>query len=154
MIRLATLDDLPRLIEVSLAAFDSVTWARRVERDFGPLKGQDWQARWRRRVEKAFREQTFLVLEEGGRVVGYACGALDEVIGLGHIDILAVEPSAQGRGHGRTLLRAIEEHFAAQGAGHVTLESLTDNETANTLYRREGYRAMAQHFNWFKKLGQ
>jgi len=50
------------------------------------------------------------------------------------------------------LRRAIEEHFAAQGAGHVTLESLTDNETATGLYQREGYRAMAQHINWFKKL--
>jgi len=57
-----------------------------------------------------------------------------------------------GQGHGRRLLRAFEDHFRALGATYLTLESLTDNETANALYRQEGYQVLAQHFNWFKKL--
>ncbi|HYM09547.1 MAG TPA: GNAT family N-acetyltransferase [Bryobacterales bacterium] len=145
--------DLPRIIEVSLAAFETVTWQRTVDRTFGPLQGLDWRERWRRRMEKAFQEETFLVLEENQQILGYACGTVDTAIGLGHIDILAVDPAARGRGCGRHLLSTMEELFRSQGATHVTLESLVDNETANSLYRRTGYQQLAQHINWFKKLG-
>ena len=151
-VRLATSADLPRLIEVSLASFGPITWQRTVDRLFGPLNGHDWRNRWKRRVEKAMQEQTILVLEENGGILGYGCGTLDSALGLGHIDILAIDPAAQGKGHGRRLLRAMEGHFQRQGATHVTLESLADNETANSLYERHGYQRLAQHINWFKKL--
>ncbi len=151
-IRPATPTDLPRLIDLSLASFGPITWQRAVDRSFGPLNGHDWQARWRRRVEKAAAEQTILVLEEDGALLGYACGSLDPDLRLAHVDILAVDPSAQGKGYGRRLLRAMEDHFRAQGAEHLTLESLIDNEVANSLYERRGYQRLAQHINWFKKL--
>lgn len=151
-IRFGTPEDLPRLIEVSLASFGEITWQRTVDRLFGPLNGHDWRERWRRRVEKAMREQTFLVLVENGEILGYACGTVDGAIGVGHLDILAVDPPAQGKGFGRRLLRAIQEYFLSQGATHITFESLVDNETANSLYRKEGFHQVASHFNWFKKI--
>jgi len=152
IIRLAVPQDLPRLVEVSLASFGEVTWQRAVDRVFGPLNGRDWRDRWRLRVEKALQEQTILVLERGSELLGYACGTVDPAVGLGHIDILAVDPSVQGQGCGRRLLRAMEDYFLSQDAGHVSLEALVENDTANSLYRREGYRQMACHINWFKKL--
>lgn len=152
MIRPSLPNDLPRLIEVSLAAFGTVTWQRAVDQHFGPLHGLDWRERWRRRVERAFREQTFLVLEEGGRIMGYACGTMDAASGLGHLDILAVDPVHQGHGYGRRLLYAFENWVRSQGGAHLTLESLADNETANALYRREGYQTLANHLNWFKRI--
>jgi ribosomal protein S18 acetylase RimI-like enzyme len=152
MIRRGTPEDLPRLIEISLAAFGSVTWQRHVDRLFGPLNGLDWRARWRLRVERAMHEQTFLVLVEEGRIAGYACGTADQAAGLGHLDILAVDPAFQGRGCGRRLLHAFEKWVRSEGGSHLTLESLTDNEPANALYRREGFVQVASHFNWFKKI--
>jgi ribosomal protein S18 acetylase RimI-like enzyme len=152
MLRFAAAGDLPRLIEVSLAAFGAITWQRAVDARFGPLQGLDWRERWRRRVERAFQEQTFLVLVDGDQIVGYACGAFDGAIGLGHLDILAVDPACQGKGHGRRLLHAFEDWVRSQGGSHLTLESLTGNETANEFYRKEGYEALASHFNWFKKI--
>jgi len=152
--RLATPADLPRLVEISLASFGAITWQRTVDRLFGPLNGHDWQERWRRRVETVLREQTILVLEESGEILGYASGTVDEALGLGHLEILAVDAAAQGKGHGRRLLQDFERHCFSRGARHLTLESLTDNEPANELYRREGYQAVAQHFNWFKKIGE
>jgi len=151
-IRFATAEDLPRLIEVSLASFGEITWQRTVDRLFGPLNGYDWRDRWRRRVERALAEQTFLAAVENERIVGYACGTVDRSLGLSHIDILAVDPAAQGRGHGRRLLSAILDYFRSQGATHVTLESLVDNEAANALYRKEGFHQVASHFNWFRKI--
>ena len=144
--------DLPRLIEVSLASFAPITWQRAVDEKFGLLNGHDWQDRWRRRVEKALREQTILVLEAEGAVLGYACGTVDAALGLAHLDILAVDPAAQGRGAGRLLLREAERYFASRGATHLTLESLNTNVAANALYQAEGYCTLACHWNWFKKL--
>ena len=152
MIRPATAADLPRLVEISLASFGPITWQRAIDEKFGPLHGHDWQDRWHRRVEKAFQAQDFLVLEEDGRLLGYACGVVDPAIALGHLDILCIDPAGQGRGLGRLLLRAIQQHFASQGATHVTLESLTDNHTASALYRAEGFEILANHWNWFKKI--
>lgn len=152
MIRPATAADLPRLIEVSLASFGPITWQRAIDEKFGPLQGHDWQDRWRRRVATALQEQDFLVLEEDSQLLGYACGVVDPVTALGHLDILCIDPAAQGRGFGRLLLRAIQQHFASQGATHVTLESLTGNDTANALYRAEGFEILANHWNWFKKI--
>lgn len=151
-IRFASPADLPRITEVALAAFGPITWQVTIDRLYGPLNGHDWRERWKQRMEKAFAEQTILVLEEGNAIVGFACGDLNEAFGLAHIDILAVDPAAHGKGYGRTLLQAIEDHFASLGARHVTLESLADNEVANSLYDRSGYQRVAHHVNWFKKL--
>jgi ribosomal protein S18 acetylase RimI-like enzyme len=152
MIRLGTPEDLPRLIEVSLASFGTVTWQRAVDARFGPLQGIDWRERWRRRVERAMQDQTFLVLVEEGQIAGYACGTFEPAVGLGHLDILAVDPAHQGKGYGRRLLYGFEDWVRSQGGSHLTLESLTDNETANELYRKEGYEVLASHLNWFKKI--
>jgi ribosomal protein S18 acetylase RimI-like enzyme len=152
MIRLGTPDDLPRLIEVSLASFGTVTWQRTVDSVFGPLNGLDWRERWRRRVERAMQEETFFVLVEDDRVAGYACGTVDPAIGVGHLDILAVDPACQGKGHGRQLLHAFQDWLRSQGAAHLTFESLTDNDAANHLYLKEGFQAVASHYNWFKKI--
>lgn len=152
MIRPATAADLPRLVEISLASFGPITWQRAIDEKFGPLRGHDWQDRWRLRVEKAWQDQDFLVLEEDGQLRGYACGVVDAAVALGHLDILCIDPAAQGRGLGHLLLRAIQQHFAARGATHVTLESLSHNDTANALYRAEGFAVLANHWNWFKKI--
>ena len=151
-IRMAVLSDLPRLVELSLASFGPITWQRTVDRVFGPLNGHDWRDRWTRRVKKIMQEQTILVLEQDGVIVGYACGTVDQVLGLGHIEILAVDPAWMGKGYGRRVLQVMEEHFLSQGAAHVTLESLLGNETANSLYSKQGYQQVASHINWFKKL--
>lgn len=152
-IRPANAEDLPRLVEVCLASFGTITWQRKVDEQFGPLNRYDWRERWKRRVVKAFTDQQFLVLVEEGAILGCACGTVDKTTGLGHLDILAIDPAAQGKGRGKALLRAMEDFFASQGATHVTLESLVDNEAANALYRKEGFQPIASHYNWFKKIG-
>src|ERR1051326_593832 len=123
-IRLATPADLPRITEIALAAFGSITWQVTIDRLYGPLNGHDWQARWVARMEKAFREQMIFVLEDDGAILGFACGTLNKTFGLGNIDILAVDPVSHGNGHGRQLLKAIEDQFSSLGATHVQLESL------------------------------
>ncbi|MEU6716636.1 GNAT family N-acetyltransferase [Nonomuraea sp. NPDC046802] len=58
----------------------------------------------------AERQWTALATDDG--VVLASMGQGD----TGHVDLLAVHPSAQGRGQGRALVRAAEEWLRAQGA--------------------------------------
>jgi ribosomal protein S18 acetylase RimI-like enzyme len=152
MIRRATREDFTAVTDVALASFAAVTWQRTVDELYGPLNGHDWQARWRRRMERALREQVCLVLESSGQIIGFACGWVDSALSLAHLDLIGITPAAQGQGHGRRLLRAMEEAFRAQGAAFLTLESLIANDTANALYKAEGFLQVASHWNWFKKI--
>jgi ribosomal protein S18 acetylase RimI-like enzyme len=52
---------------------------------------------------------------------------------------LAVLPAHRGRGVGRALLAAAEEHARARGCCKLTLEVQDDNVPARTLYRRFGF---------------
>jgi ribosomal protein S18 acetylase RimI-like enzyme len=56
-----------------------------------------------------------------------------------NIHDLAVLPPYRGRGIGRALLRAAEEHARLQGCCRLTLEVLESNAGARALYRRFGF---------------
>ncbi|TDC01062.1 GNAT family N-acetyltransferase [Nonomuraea longispora] len=60
--------------------------------------------------------RTWTALTTDGGVVMASMSATDPA---GHIDLLAVHPSAQGQGRGRALVRAAEEWLAGQGARQV-----------------------------------
>jgi GNAT superfamily N-acetyltransferase len=81
----------------------------------------------------------FLVAFEDGEPV--ACGGVrrhDD--GVGEIKRMYVAPGARGRGHSRTLLRALED--AARGLGYhaLVLESGLRQPEALSLYESAGYR--------------
>ncbi|MFC4534673.1 GNAT family N-acetyltransferase [Sphaerisporangium dianthi] len=52
---------------------------------------------------------------------GVVFASLSAAEGVGHVDLLAVRPAAQGRGLGRTLLRAAEDWLRERGAGEARL---------------------------------
>ncbi|WP_188186846.1 GNAT family N-acetyltransferase [Nonomuraea sp. SYSU D8015] len=54
------------------------------------------------------------ILAKDGGIVMASLSAKDPAVG--HLDLLAVHPSAQGRGHGRELVLAAEEWLRGQGA--------------------------------------
>ncbi len=56
-----------------------------------------------------------------------------------NIHDLAVLPQHRGKGVGRALLRAVEEHARRRGCCRLTLEVRDDNTTGRTLYRRVGF---------------
>ena len=78
----------------------------------------------------------------------------DEVLGLGfarlkpellsaepsaHLEVLAVDEKAQGRGVGRLLMAAIEKAVYARGARTLTLHVFAANSRARRLYDGLGY---------------
>ncbi len=67
-----------------------------------------------------------------------------------YVDELFVHPDFQGKGHGKQLLHAAEEHCVKNGLAGVTL--LTDkNMPANAFYEQNGY-ATADHVIFLYKV--
>ena len=133
-------------------SFEPITWFRKVDERFGPLNGIPWRERWQGRMRSALAEQTVLVGELDGEIVAYASGTIDAGVGLGFIDLLAVDRRFQGRGYGREMLRGMLAYMKEQGCGHVNLDCLEDNAAGNSLYRSEGFVDMAHSVRWMIKL--
>ncbi|HEX5102555.1 MAG TPA: GNAT family N-acetyltransferase [Pirellulaceae bacterium] len=151
--RLATPADQPDIERLVLAAFEPITWQKKLDARFGPLNGHDWQARWRQRLEKIFATQIVLVGETAsGELAAVATATIDREAKLGFIDVLAVSRDQQGQGLGRAMLRAAMEHLRSLGCQYVNLDCLTDNESGNALYASEGFAEVARHVRWFRKI--
>jgi ribosomal protein S18 acetylase RimI-like enzyme len=147
--RPAEFPDLERMV---IEAFEPITWMKKLDERIGPLNGQDWRARWRRRMQPVFQSQAILVGEENGEVVAFASAAIDADAALGLIDLLAVRQGRQGQGVGRQMLRAMMAHLKQQGCRYVNLECLTDNAAGNALYASEGFTEVARQIRWFREL--
>ena len=108
--------------------------------------GEPLSADVRRRLIPALRELrhalVFLAVSDG-RPVGVATCFFGfstfKACPLLNVHDLAVIPSHRGRGVGRRLLAAAEEHARARGCCKLTLEVQEDNLPARALYARFGF---------------
>jgi ribosomal protein S18 acetylase RimI-like enzyme len=64
-----------------------------------------------------------------------------------HIEVLAVEPAAEGRGIGRGLLEAVEKWAKGRGYRRMTLNVFHTNTRARALYERAGYEPETLHYH-------
>ncbi len=73
-----------------------------------------------------------------------------------NIHDLAVSPGARGRGAGRALLQAAQQHATDRGCCKLTLEVREDNHGARRLYRDFGFESQNDtphsHLFWVKPL--
>jgi ribosomal protein S18 acetylase RimI-like enzyme len=106
-----------------LAAEPPVDVAERVERFRGTVESPGTARLW--------------VLEDGGRVVGYL-GSEETVPGVFSFG-MAILPEARGRGGGRALVRALDEHATRCGAHKLWLETWTDNAGGIAFYAATGF---------------
>jgi GNAT superfamily N-acetyltransferase len=97
-----------------------------------------------------------LLAYDGGRPV--ACGSLRLLDAeTAEIKRMFVAPSARGRGHARTMLRALEDEARARGCARVVLDTAAPLAEAAALYLAEGYREIAPYNDnpfaarWFDK---
>ena len=150
--RLARSAEFPQIEEMVISSFEPITWAKKLDARMGPLNGRDWRSRWQTRMRHIFETQIILVGEAAGEMAAMASGTLDRETALAYIDLLAVDGRFRRRGYGREMLRGMMDHMQSLGARYVNLDCLTDNHTANALYRAEGFEEVARHIRWFRKL--
>ena len=77
---------------------------------------------------------------DGDRVVGYTTAVVRD--GGGHINRIAVDTVAQGRGVGRALLADINGQLALRGVTRITLNTQRSNVASQRLYRSAGFRVL------------
>ena len=66
------------------------------------------------------------------------------------VQTIAVAPSAQGRGVGTRLLRALTARAARSGARSLLLEVRADNAAAIALYEREGFERISVRRRYYQ----
>jgi ribosomal protein S18 acetylase RimI-like enzyme len=84
----------------------------------------------------------FTVAAVGQSQVGYCYCSVDS--GHGHLVRMAVHPTWQGQGIGTRLLADAMRFFRAAGARRITLNTQEENERAQWLYRRFGFRLIGR----------
>ena len=103
--------------------------------------------RWRNSVDTLTRWKEVVpffvvgVVEES--VVGCCCCSVIEP-GHGYLIRMAVHPSWQGRGVGTRLVAETVRFFGRAGARRITLNTQEENERAQRLYRKFGFRLMGR----------
>lgn len=150
MIRRMRPEELDRLIEITVAAFDGVSIDQRIDQTFGPITLKDW--RWRKEqavVQDWEREpEGIFVAELQGQVVGGVTTWHDPAAGIGYIPNLAIDAAYRGQGIGRQLLEFALAHFRELGLKVARIETLAHNETGNHLYRSVGFEEVARQIHF------
>jgi ribosomal-protein-alanine N-acetyltransferase len=86
--------------------------------------------------------------DESGALLGYA--GLMHSGAEGDVQTIAVAPSAQGRGVGARLLRALLTEAARRGCTSMMLEVRADNAGAIALYERFGFERISVRRGYYQ----
>jgi GNAT superfamily N-acetyltransferase len=87
-------------------------------------------------------EYRFLLFEENGRVLGFACfGSASMAQGSYDLYWMVVAQDARRRGVGREILLAVEQQLRSEGARLIRLETagIDSYSAARAFYERTGY---------------
>ena len=92
-----------------------------------------------------------VVLERGDYVVGY--GILSVAAGEAHILNLCIDPLYRGLGYGERLLEDILARAREAEVKEVLLEVRPSNAAALALYRKKGFRKVANRPSYYQARG-
>lgn len=123
-IRLFTLDDLNRVMEIEHASFTVDAYTKE---DFKKLHDH--------------HPGEFFVAESCREVFGYIAGSISDDVG--EIDSIGVDPRFRGAGIGRKLTQVLLERFRKSGVRKWLLEVRITNDDAIGLYKGFGFRIVS-----------
>ena len=131
--RVASLEDLDAIMALERASFPSDAWSDAMMRE-----------------ELASPHGWYVVVEEAGRLIGYA--GLRAARGAADADIqtITIAAGGRGRGRGRALLTTLLEEAARRGVRDVFLEVRADNPVAQTLYSSEGFVEVGRRARYYQ----
>lgn len=131
--RAATLEDLPAIMALERASFPTDAWSDAMMRE-----------------ELASPHGWYVVVEEAGRLIGYAGLRAPHGAQDADIQTIAIASGARGRGRGRALLRGLLEEAARRGVAAVYLEVRADNPVAHALYVSEGFAEVGRRPRYYQ----
>jgi GNAT superfamily N-acetyltransferase len=146
LLRAARPDDEATLLELTrrLALFQPPAWRTREEivlADHPILVGA---------LRHPAEDTSIVVAELGGTIAGFVFSTTkqDYFTGHdhGHIEVLTVAESAEGKGVGRALLQAAEAWAKGRGYPHITLNVFAVNKRARAIYEHSGYGQETVHY--------
>jgi GNAT superfamily N-acetyltransferase len=130
-LRSATIDDLDAIVAITNHAFLAEQFCVTGDR----TDAAD--------IRQRFTAGRFFVIDEApdrARLAGSVYCAVDGT--RGYLGLLAVHPAAQGRGHARTLLAAVEQHCRDAGCNFLDITVVNVRADLFPLYAKLGFAAM------------
>jgi ribosomal-protein-alanine N-acetyltransferase len=125
-----TLDDIPAVLEIEVASFQS-TWPPNAF------------ANELRDNKLAF----YFVGRLDGRIVAY--GGIWVILEDSHVTTIAVMPELRGQRLGEEMLVQLLDEAIARGASWITLEVRESNEPAQRLYRKYGFTVVSTRRGYY-----
>jgi len=139
VVRPAEVDDAPAIARVHVAAWRT-TYGGLLPDDFlSSLDQAGYEERWARTLREA--PDRVYVAQDRDEVVGFASGGREragESGYAGELYAIYVLREAQGRGHGRRLVRAVARGLAEMALPDMIVWVLRDNRKARDFYERLG----------------
>ena len=141
LIRSARTEDAPRLLEIYSYYVQNTAISFEIE---VPSENE-----FRSRIENTLKKYPYLVLEEGGRIEGYAYAGVFKNRAAYDCSVelsIYIDASSAGRGYGRKLYKALEEKLKKQGitnlyaciASPITEDEYLDNNSEE-FHRHMGF---------------
>ncbi|HZU19377.1 MAG TPA: GNAT family N-acetyltransferase [Candidatus Dormibacteraeota bacterium] len=110
------------------------------DRFLAAMRVDEYTERWHRMLAGRSGGHVTFVVEEAGRVVGFASGGREreDRPRRGELYAIYLLPEARGRGHGRALVRAVAASLRDQGLTSLIVWVLRDNHPARAFYEHLG----------------
>jgi ribosomal protein S18 acetylase RimI-like enzyme len=139
VVRQAEVGDAPAIAHVHVAAWRTSYRGLLADDFLSSLDQAGYEERWRRTLGEG--SDRVYVAEDRDEVVGFASGGREragETGYTGELYAIYVLHEAQGRGHGRRLVRAVAGGVAEMGLTDMIVWVLRDNRKARDFYERLG----------------
>ena len=124
--------DIPVLVGLELELFAADSWSE-----------QSWWAELAARPRRSY-----VVVEQGGALVGYA--GVDHGGEVADVMTIAVAPTAQGQGLGTVLMDWLIDAARRGGAEHLMLEVRANNVAAHKLYSTKGFELLTVRRRYYQ----
>ena len=154
-IRLFQPEDLPRLQEVTVQTFGSVSIDRNIEEQFGAFGNGDWSVRKAAAIAEDCRLQpdgVFVVIDESALPVAFITTRLQQASRIGWIPNMAVDAEHQAKGLGHAMLEHAIEFLREHGMQVAKIETLEQNPIGQKLYPRLGFVPVARQIHYAMRL--
>lgn len=127
--RAMTVDDIPAVLELRFATVENAITLEELEQDYGITPATI--------AASMASDSRGWLCEDGSDVVGFAMGDRSN----GEVQVVAVRPSHEGRGIGKTLLARVTDWLFAEGHPEIWLGANPDpGVRATGFYRKLGWR--------------